>query len=158
MAEILMTKSPLGSLVPADEDAQEFLRKIKAGSTVRAKVVRPRNLERHRKYFALIGMLFDIWTETMPQGQTFRGRPIMPNKDRFRRDLIILTGRFDATYAANGEVRVEAHSISFSSMSQDEFEKLYSDTIQVALDKVLDQPGLTEEKVREYVDKVLAFD
>jgi hypothetical protein len=60
-------------------------------------------------------------------------------------------------YNARGEVRVEAKSISFANMSEDEFEALYSDTINVILRKILTSSAMTEDQLRDHVDTVLRY-
>ncbi len=156
MAELVMIRQPGGALVPATDEDAEALRKIKAGAAVRVEVKQIRNYKFLQKFFCLAKYAFDIWSETIPQKE-YKGQPVKPDFDRFRRDLIILTGRFDATYNARGEVRLEAKSISFGSMGEDEFEKLYSDTIDVVLQKILTGTKLTEDQLRNYVDNVLAY-
>lgn len=156
MSEVFMRKLPGGVLAPANDADSDALERVKTGEVVRCKIVRPRNIKFHRKFFALIEFLFDIWSETVAP-RTYRGTPVMPNLNRFRRDLIILTGRYDATYNALGEVRLEAQSMSFANMGEAEFERLYSDVIQVALDRVLNRPDLDEGAVRAIVEDILAF-
>ena len=153
----MMTKTPSGALIPASDDDSDKLRKIKAGATVRCTITQPRNIGFHRKFFSLVTFLFGIWEETMPR-QQYRGQEVRPNIDRFRHDLVVLSGRFRATYNVRGEVRLEAESISFASMSQEDFEDLFSEIINVALAKVLNRPDLTEEKIRDYCERVMQYD
>lgn len=156
MAELIMIRQPGGALHPATDEDAEALRKIKAGAAVRVEVRKIRNYKFHRKWFALAKYAFDIWADTIPQME-YKGQPVKPDFDRFRRDLIILSGRFDATYNARGEVRLEAKSISFASMSEEDFEKLYSETINVILAKILGGTQMTEDELRNHVDNVLAY-
>jgi hypothetical protein len=156
MAEILMIRQPGGSLIPATDEDAEALRKIKAGEAVRVDVKKIRNYKFLQKFFTLAKFAFDIWADTIPP-QEYKGVEVRPNFDRFRKDLIILGGRFDAVYNARGEVRVEAKSISFASMSEEEFEKLYSDTIDVILQKILTSSSMTEEQLRGHVEEVLRY-
>jgi hypothetical protein len=55
-------------------------------------------------------------------------------------------------------MRLEPKTISFAGLDEDGFEKLYSEVINVLLQKVLTGTGVTEEKLRRYVDQVLEFD
>jgi len=157
MSEVVLIKSPNGSLVPFSEEDQEKLRKIKAGAAVRCEIAQMRNPQFHKKFFSLVKFLYDIWAETV-EPKEYRGVQVMPSFERFRKDLIILTGRFTAHYNIRGEVRVEADSISFAKMSQEEFEKLFSETIDIGLSKVINRPDLTPEKVRRLVDQLLQYD
>lgn len=54
-------------------------------------------------------------------------------------------------------MRLEAKSISFANMSEEEFEALYSETINVILAKILGGTRMTEEQLRNHVDNVLAY-
>lgn len=160
MAEVTMVKVP-GGLAPYDDEAKELMNKIKQGRPVRCKLVRIRSWEFHKKFFALIGFAYDLWSDTMEPGEMeVRGEKltVLPNIDRFRKDLTILAGYYEATFTLKGEMRLEAKSISFDSMDQDEFEKLFSRVIDVILRKVLTTQGLDEARVREAVDQVLRFD
>jgi hypothetical protein len=151
-----MVRRPGGSLAPATDEDAEALRKIKTGAAVRVEVKQIRNYKFLQKWFTLAKFAFDIWSERMPAIE-YKGQPVRPSFDRFRKDLIILTGHYDATYNARGEVRLEAKSISFASMSEDEFEKLYSETINVILLKILNGSGMTEEQLRSHVEEVLRY-
>jgi hypothetical protein len=156
MAELMMIRQPGGMLAPATDDDADALKKIKAGSAVRVEVKQIRNVKFLRKWFTLARYAFDIWSETV-EPQEYKGQPVKPSFDRFRKDLIILGGRFDAVYNARGEVRVEAKSISFANMSEDEFEQLFSDTIDVILRKILSGSSMTEEQLRNHVENVLRY-
>ena len=141
--------------MPASEADAELLTKIKVGAVVKLKLTRMRNYKYHRKYFALIDFAFSYWTPTeLPDP---RWPDVVPEKnfDRFRKDLIIRAGYYDATYRLNGDTRIEAKSISFANMSEDEFEKLFSATIDVVLSDVCTQ--YTEEMLRDVVEQTLAF-
>lgn len=157
MSEVLLKRLQNGAFIPADTDSADGLARIKPETFVRCTITKIRNVGHHRKWFTLVGMLYDMWSERMSP-QTYRGVEVLPNKDRFRRDLIIMTGRYNATYDVMGGVHLEAHSISFANMGQDEFEKLYSDTIQVALSKIIGTQGLTEDELRRRVDLVMQYD
>ena len=154
--QILLSKSPSGALIPVNEDEALKLSKLKQGAALRCDIAQIRNYPFHQKFFVMLGYLFDIWEEGV-QPMEYRGVEVRPNKERFRKDLIIMTGRYDATYNIRGEVRLEAHSISFANMSQEVFDALYSDVIDVALRKVLNRPDLSEAKVKEHVEHILRF-
>lgn len=157
MTEIVLVKSAAGHLIPFAEEDQEKLRKIKTGSAVRCDIVQMRNPQFHKKFFSLLKFLYDIWVESVPP-QTYRGVEVKPSMERFRKDLIILTGRHTAHYNIRGEVRVEADSISFAKMSQEDFEALYSDTINIGLTKVINRPDLTPDHVRNLVEQLMQYD
>ena len=49
--------------------------------------------------------------------------------DRFRKDLIILAGYYESSVRLNGDTRIEAKSISYAAMSQDDFDVITSYSI-----------------------------
>lgn len=152
-----MLKMPNGALVADDEESAELVRSMKVGQPVRCTLVKVRNYEYHKKFFSLVKFAFDIWSDTMPQME-YRGQPVQPNLARFRKDLTIMAGYFSPVFCANGEVRLEAKSISFASMAQCEFEALFSATINAVLQKILAGTRLTEAQLRAHVDRVMAYD
>lgn len=155
--EIILTKLPNGMLAPATEADADLLKKVKAGAGVRVELKRIRNYQFHKRWFALVSYAFDMWSEITGPVE-YRGEVIQPNMDRFRKDLTILAGYYDRVFNVRGEMRLEARSISFANMSQEDFERLYSATIDAVLGKVLTGTRLTEEQLRNYVDQVMSFD
>lgn len=151
-----MIRTAGGALAPMDEAGQDAVRKIKVGAVVRVDLTRMRNGAFHRKWFALLRLGFDLWSEhaTMP---TYRGQPVAPEFDRFRRDVTILAGFRKVVVNVRGEARVEAESVRWSEMSEERFEALYDKTIDVLLRRVLPDGVTTEARLREAVDLILGF-
>lgn len=156
--ELLLKKLPGGMLVPFDDETADELHKAKTGAVLHGEFRRVRNYVFHKRFFALVNVAYDIWTETQKFELEYRGVKVLPNKVRFRKDLTILAGYYEATYNLKGEVRLEAKSISFGSMSQDEFEALFSQFLNVVLAKVLTSTNYTEDQLRARVDEVMRFD
>lgn len=156
MAEMIMIRQPGGTLAPATDEDAELLRKIKAGAAVRVEVKQVRNYKFLQKWFTLAKYAFDIWSETI-EPMEYKGHAVAPEFDRFRKDLIILCGHFNAVYNVRGEVRLEAKSISFAGMNEETFEALYSKTIDVILAKILGGRGMTEDQLRNHVENVLHY-
>lgn len=152
-----MTKGPRGALLPADDEQAELLSKIPAGSLVRVTVARPRNAAFLRKYFALLKYAFDMWSDLQPPRE-HRGQPVVTSFERFRDEVTILAGHYETVWNIQGEMRLQAKSVSFAKMSEEDFEKFYSHVIDVLLQKVLSATQLTPQKLRAYVDQVMAFD
>lgn len=151
MSVVHMTKLPNGTLAPNDDEAQDCLRKLKVGQDVQVRVTRTRNYMFHRKWFALLQFAFDQWTPHAVQ--TRHGVTPEKSMDRFRKDVTILAGFYEATYRLNGDIRIEAKSISFASMSQEEFEELYSKSIDVLLKLIL--RDMTEDELRRSVEELI---
>lgn len=140
-------------LVPHDEAAAAFIQKMKAGELTHADFKRVRNYKFHKKYFALLDFAFEQWE---PGGQlTYQGMPVAKNKERFRKDLIILAGFYESTVNLRCEVRLEAKSISFAQMDEIEFEQLYNATVDVVLRRVL--TGYKRQDLDNVINQLLAF-
>jgi len=143
----------LSGLMPGDKTTQDWYAKIKAGDTVHGKFSKVRNPAFHRKYFALLNIAFDTWEPGEINSKY--GRP-EKNFDAFRKDLAILSGFYEIVIRLDGSTRIEAKSISFASMNEEEFETLYSNTIDVLLKRVYGK-NMTREEIDEAVDKYLSF-
>jgi len=139
-------------LVPVDQAGADALKKFKPNSEIKCVISQPRNIGFHRKFFSLLDVAFNAWDYTEIE---HKGVKIAKNRDRFRKDLTIMCGHYDIVPALSGGIRLEAKSISFANMSQDEFERLYSEAIDIILQKVL--TGYTKDDLDEQVQRVLGF-
>jgi hypothetical protein len=136
-----------GALHPASDNDREILKKFKTGEPVRVKVTRVRNYEFHKKYFALLNFAYDYWE---PENECAE-----KNFDRFRKDVIILAGFHDAYVRLDGSTRIEPKSISFASMGEDDFEELYTKTIDVIVKYVLN--NYTGDMLRSVLEQAEEF-
>lgn len=157
MAEMLLARTLQGTLAPTNDEDAERIRKFKAGATVRCQVTQMRNWKLHKKWFVLANYAFDIFKDTC-EPMEYRGQPVQPCFERFRKDLTIMAGHFHPVFNARGEMRVEANSLSWGKMSEPEFEALYSATIDAILGKVLSNSRFTDDQLRNYVDTVMSYD
>lgn len=156
--ELLFQKSPTG-LIPACEEAIEWLRKKKLGAVIAVEAREMRNGAFFRKWFALVKLAFDYWSEGA-QTIEFRGQPVLPDFDRFRKDITILAGFYNPVVSLRGEVRIEPESLKWASMTEERFEKLYDATIQVLLQRVFNGKvcrNWTEEELRGVAQQILEF-
>ena len=110
--------------------------KMEAGElfTVDTKFIR--NYKFHNKLFALLTVGFEAW-EPNRKRYTYKGKPIAKHFERFREEVIILSGHYDQVFGLDGKMKLVAHSISFAAMDDGEFEKFYSDVADVLLKMVL---------------------
>jgi hypothetical protein len=152
LTEIVLMKVS-NILVPHDEAAAAFIQKMKAGELTHADFKRVRNYKFHKKYFALLDFAFEQWE---PSGElAYKGMPVAKNKERFRKDLIILAGFYESTVNLRSEVRLEAKSISFAQMDEVEFEQLYNATVDVVLRRILTR--YTRQDLDNVINQLLAF-
>jgi hypothetical protein len=119
--EIFMIKGLGGKFTPAHDSDHDLAKQLKAGEVYRFTFVKPRNYEFHKKFFALIKLVFE-------------NQDHYTNMDDLRRDLTIEAGfKVEKINQFTGEVRWDAQSISFASMDEIEFGKLYSKMLDTVI-------------------------
>lgn len=108
-----------------DEDYDEK-RRLKIGQVYKAKIVVPRNIELHRKYFSMISCAWNLLTE--------KARKFFGTKESFRKTVQVAAGYCERVYNLDMKSWVEIpRSIAFDKMKGDEFERLYNDVREVLL-------------------------
>lgn len=155
--DIMLVKTPGGALAPVDAEAREMVDKLKLGQGIQASVRRARNVRFHRKGMALFRLAYDVWEPLTPL--EYKGLPVAKDFERFRKDMTILAGFYKAIYNARGEVRLEAESLRFSSMSEERFEEVFNAVLNVVWSRVLKAAGYASvEDVEEVIEELLRFD
>lgn len=116
--KLLVTNTPRG-LVPCGDDDYEAKQKLKLGQIYSVEVKVVRNVDFHRKYFALIAYAWEFLNEQ--EVAAFK------NKEGFRKSVEVAAGHYEPYYdlATQSYVHVPK-SISFGSMDNAEFSDLYS--------------------------------
>jgi hypothetical protein len=89
------------------------MKRIKVGDFLECEIKKPRNYRFHKKFFALIQMIF-------------QNQERYNNIDDLREDLTIEAGYFVKRENIKGELIKRAKSISFANMDEHEFSELYS--------------------------------
>jgi len=154
MAEIFLVKRH-GILMPSSESDSEKLATLTEGETIRADIKRPRNVAFHRKYFALLDVLFNIFEPVVSGEKWYGGVQPIKNRERFRKDIAIATGHYTLVVNIKNEVRAEADSISFASMDETQFSELYSRTIDYGLLRIA--KGKTKAEIDNWVAQIIEF-
>lgn len=156
MTDLYLRRTLTGFAPDTDADMKAMSR-FKLNEVVRADVKKPRNLGYFRKWWALVKVGYELWEETCPR-HLYKGMEVLPDFDRFRRDVTILAGCARPVINVKGEMRLEAESIAFGNMTDERFDDLYNATINVLLNKVLAaSSGITEKRLREMADSVMEF-
>lgn len=146
-----------GGLEPFDVEAHKAMLEAPVGETVAFdKVIKPRNVKFHRKYFALLNFAFENWTPGKLSGKRHKGVTPEKNFERFRADLTILCGHYKQTIRTDNSLNIEPKSISFASMNKEQFEELYSNTINVILKRIL--TNYNKEQLDSVIIELLGFD
>lgn len=123
-------KSHGGTLIPANEITVEKMTKFKNGEMYPVEIKNARNYHFHKKVMAFFMFCFECWdvVQTDCDNMDLSGQ-----FDVFRKQLTCLAGYYDTYHKIGGGVRIEAKSISYANMSQDEFESLYNALINAAI-------------------------
>ena len=115
--KLLVVNTPRG-LVPMGDDDYDEKKKLKLGETYSVEVKVVRNLDFHRKYFALISYAWEFLNEQ--ETAAFR------SKDGFRKSVEIAAGHYEPQYDLTTRSYIHApKSISFGKMDNAAFSDLY---------------------------------
>lgn len=114
--KLALVKQLNNSFLSAFDSDYEYIKKLKVGEIYFFEVKRERNIGFHRKFFALIKMVF-------------QNQEIYTDQEDLRGDLLVESGYYRTYYTFLGEEKRKPLSISFASMSQDTFDKMYSDVL-----------------------------
>lgn len=135
--KILLAKTLTGSLKPAFDSDHDKLKKIKAGAIVECEIKQPRNILFHRKFFALINLVYS-------------NQEVYNNLDHLRKDLTVVAGYYDVRYNFEGVEIYEPKSISFASMDEAEFNDYYSAIIHTICNHWPYTKEELEEEILQY--------
>lgn len=125
--KIEMIKQAGGLFTPFNDMEHEKTVRFKTGELYSVEVKHARNYQFHKKVFTFFNFCFEHWTcdrEFLDVEAQFK---------RFRNQLTVLAGYRVELYNINGDVRVEAMSLSYAKMTQEDFEKLYKALITAAM-------------------------
>ena len=147
--QLEMLKMAGGMLAPLDDMQAEALMKFKTGEQYQVEIKQVRNPAFHRKVFAFFKFCFDHWAADKTEWRYFDERTQF---DTFRKNLTVLAGYKVASYTIDGRMRVEAQSLSYGNMEQDEFERCYSALINAAMQNIF--KGCNDERI---LDRLYAF-
>ena len=151
MAECQLVKTDKGVFVPLGNEFDA----VAAGEVITCKYSFARNPRFHRKMFALFKFVFDALPE--PEPIQFRGNEITPllNFDVARKELTIMAGFYEVVGKIDGSAKAVAKSLSYASMDNEEFAKVYSAVIDVAL-RVLPY-SMTKEQLDKSIEDLMRF-
>jgi hypothetical protein len=155
MTDYHFTKLPNGDLRPFCDDAKAVVQRWKSGDVVRAEFAKMRNGQFFKKWWALVKVGFELWEESGRRGE-YNGQEVLPVFEKYRKDITVLAGYYHPVINIRGAVRVEADSISFAKMSEENFERLYSATINAILKQGYNS-HLDEKTLREWAESVIGF-
>jgi len=135
--KLTLIKQLNGSFKTAYDSDYEKAKKIKLHEPIEFEYKIVRNYNFHKKFFALINMVF--------QNQEF-----YTNLDSLRKDIIIEAGFFETRITIWGEERIEAKSINFASMDNTEFTELYDRCLDVIVKHFHFEKELIKENIEQF--------
>lgn len=136
--EIYLQKR-MGALVPADERAEDALRKIALNTTIKARISAPRNVFFHRKFFAMLNIVL-------------KNQSLYPSLDLLLSVCKLATGHAEVIQTKHGNVAIPK-SISFAKMDELAFNEFYDRAVQWVLVDVI--PGLQRNELDSEVETEL---
>jgi hypothetical protein len=140
MARMYLKKHLDGSFIAADEFSAQTARKFKAGEIYRSDVVKPRSLKHHRLCFALLQL-------------TFANQERYTSFEMFRKAVAIEAGHVSEIIRLDGEVILEAGSLSFDALDEVEFTRVFGAMMTVCANMLrVSEPEL-EAEVSRYADE-----
>lgn len=138
MPTALFQKTMGGALAPVHDAGRDALRTLPVGEYIMVSLRRPRNLQHHKKLFALLELIF--------QNQT-RYASVEELLDAIK----VYVGHAEVMILRDGTEVRRPKSIAFHKMDQAAFDKFYAAFIQVVIEKIL--PGVDREDLeRELLD------
>jgi aminopeptidase C len=138
-----LVKTSMGLSPYTDEDAIE-LRQVGIGDILQAKALDQRNVQHHRKFFALIRVVYDNMPEQFDSH--------FPTQDDLRHELIKRAGFYKEYIDLKGNKQYRAESISFDSMGQKRFDELYNKVLDVVVQWFLFDRDVLEGEIMQFAD------
>lgn len=119
------------ALVPSDDRSAERLAKIPLAEDVAIKVARGRSLPQHRLFWGVLAFVAEASQWETPE--------------RLLIALKIRMGRYDLMQMPGGKVVPVPDSISFSAMTQDEFQRFMDQAVDLICAEVV--PGMSGDRL-----------
>ena len=140
MSTSLFFRKEFARLIPCDDAASAALAKIKHGDAVQVEIKRPRNIWHHRKFFALLNLVFE-------------------NQDKYEEPEHLLAalkasvGHCDFLPGKDGMLVAVPKSIAFHKMDQTAFNEFYDRCVDKIARHFL--PGVDSEALRREVEELI---
>jgi len=136
----VLVRKQFSTLRPVDEAGEEALRKIKNGSLVQVEIKQPRNVQHHRKYWALVSLVAEN-TDRYPDAETVHEA------------IKVAVGLRTEITMPDGAKAYVPGSIAFNKMDQGEFNAFYDRVCDAVAKHFL--PGVTSESLKREVEDLI---
>ena len=128
-------------LVPANQEALEYIKKMSKDTEYSVDVTKTRNAKFHRKYFAMLSighantrLVYEITAETI-------------SAEDYRKTMQRQAGFVRVSLDEKGNKYINDESISFAKMTEDRFQEVYEKVKQ----EVLRDIGCTDQELEEQI-------
>ena len=128
--EVFLVKT-LSGLKPAAESDADLIKNMTLNEVYKAKVTMPRNVGHHRKYFALLQLVLDNIPDDFYLSTADGQKDYIKTVDDLLFHIKCQTGHMEKRVSLGGKLLYVPKSISFGKMDQAEFNKFYSDSLDV---------------------------
>ncbi len=143
MPTFLIVKK-LAALYSVDASGEAIMRSIKQGEIVEISLRRPRNVQHHRLFWALMTLVWENIDNTE-----------YPTVEDLVTRVKIATGHRQRIEFGGGLVAFVPKSIAFHQMSQDEFNAFFERVCDWVVENVL--PGVTKEDLRQEIELMVGI-
>lgn len=140
--EMPIFRRTMDGFVPANEKAETFYQKTKYGDLITLEAKKPRNAGHHRKFFAMVGLVFE-------------SQELFDNQEFMRQWLTMAAGHFDTYQTPTGKKQYIPKSIAWAKMDQNSFEVFYEDFMNAVWKHIW--PTGTEKDKANFQEQLLAF-
>ena len=131
----------LNALYPAEPEAEQLLHSVGQGELVMVEIRRPRNVYHHRKFFALLNLVYENQEHFKSVDELLAALKLALGYV-----TIVRTKRF-------GEIAIPK-SINFATMDQPAFEQFYNRAVDFIVAEVI--PGLNKQELAEQIAEFAA--
>lgn len=121
------------SLIPKDITARSILGRLKDGERIFVEVWKPRNMNQHRAYFAMLN-------------NVVQASGLWSSREALEYELALTLQRGSFIELRNGKRRFEPDSRAVASMSKADFERLHSDTVKLLTEWLGCDPEMLSEE------------
>ena len=146
--QLYMRKNENGHLVPSDDiSLGVYERKIKTGRDYLFEAKSPRNPRFHKKFWALLKTVYDAQYK-------------FSNVEGLKAFLLVKSGYFTGFLGSEGQYMCIPDSISFASMDEENFSKVYDACIDTSI-SFLEEQGIfsyNNENLKEIISEIVRFD
>lgn len=141
MATELFARRHMGALRPIDAAGEQALADIPQGELVRVTIRRPRNVQHHRKFFALVAAIYPH-------------QDLYPTEETLLAAIKVALGYGESIKLPDGRTIIVPGSISFAKMDQKAFADFYDRALTLILARIL--PGVNKADLEREIDEILA--